>query len=85
MAVILASEWGPDPGLFKLLGFPDGSVVKNPPANAGDTVRSLSREYPLEKETSNPSSIFAWEIPPTEEPGRLWSMELQRSLTQLSN
>ena len=40
--------------LFKLLGFPDGSVVENPPANAGDTVQSLSWEYPLEKETGNP-------------------------------
>ena len=44
--------------LFKLLVFPDGSVVKNPPANAGDTVQSLSREYPLEKETGNPLQYF---------------------------
>ena len=41
-------------------------------------VRSLSREDPLEKETPTHSSILAWEIPWTEEPGRLQSMGLQR-------
>ena len=34
-------------------------------------VRSLGREDPLEKEMAAHSSIFAWEIPQTEEPGRL--------------
>ena len=53
------------------MGFPGGSVVKNPPANAGDTVLSLCREDPLEKEMANHSSILAWEIPWTEEPGGL--------------
>jgi len=47
--------------------FPGGSVVKNPPANAGD----MSREDPLGKETATHSSILAWEIPSTEEPGGL--------------
>ena len=41
-------------------------------------VRFLGREYPLEKEMANPSSILAWETPWTEEPGGLQSMELQR-------
>ena len=41
-------------------------------------VRSLSREDPLEKETATHSSILAWEIPWTEEPGGLQSMGLQR-------
>ena len=41
-------------------------------------VGSLGREYPLEKEMANPSSILAWKTPWTEEPGGLQSMELQR-------
>ena len=53
------------------MGFPRGSVVKNPPANAGDRVQSLSREDPLEKEMASDSSILAWEIPWTREPGGL--------------
>ena len=47
-------------------------VVKNPPANAGDTelwVRSLGQEDPLEKEMATHSSILAWRMPWTEEPG----------------
>ena len=44
------------------MNFPGGSVVKNPPANAGDTVWSLGEEDPLEKEMATYSSIFAWEI-----------------------
>ena len=45
-------------------------------------VQSLGREDPLEKEMSMHSSILAWRIPWTEEPGGLRSMELQ-SQTQL--
>ena len=41
-------------------------------------VRSLSWEDSLEQETATHSSILAWEILLTEEPGRLQSMELQR-------
>ena len=41
-------------------------------------VRSLGQEDPLEKEVATHSSIFAWEIPWTEEPGRLQSMGSQR-------
>ena len=37
-------------------------------------VPSLGQEDPLEKEMAIYSSIFAWRIPWTEEPGRLWSM-----------
>ena len=51
-------------------------VVKNPPANAGD-VRDLGSipgsEDPLEKEMATHSSILAWRIPWTEEPGGLQS------------
>ena len=41
-------------------------------------VRSLGQEDPLEKGVAIPSSILAWEIPRTEEPGRLQSMGSQR-------
>ena len=41
-------------------------------------VQSLGWEDPLEKEMTTHSSIFAWRIPWTEEPGRLRSMGLQR-------
>ena len=61
--------------------FPDGTVVKNLPTNAGDTemqVQSLGWENPLEQEITTHSSILAWEIPWTEEPGGLQSMGLQR-------
>ena len=41
-------------------------------------VRSLGGEDPLEKEPATHSSILAWEIPWTEEPGRLQSVSSQR-------
>jgi len=51
--------------------FSGGSVVKNPPANAGDSGSIPGLEDPLEKEMATHSSILAWEIRWTEEPGRL--------------
>ena len=100
------------------LSFPGDPVVKNLPANAGDTgsipgserspgggnvtrssilgtslvaqmvkrlptmqetwVQSLGRKDLLEKEMATHSSILAWKIPWTEEPGRLQSMGSQR-------
>ena len=48
-------------------------------------VQSLGQEDPLEKEMANHSSILAWEIPQTEEPGGLQSMGSQQSQTQFSN
>ena len=54
-----------------------GSVVKNLPASAGDTVQSLVQEDPLEKEMATCSSILAWRTPWTEKPGGLQSMVLQ--------
>ena len=62
-------------------------MVKNPPANAGDTRGAGSIpgfEDPLEKGMATHSSILAWKIPWTEEPGGLPSVESQ-SQTQLSN
>ena len=56
------------------ISFPGGSVVKAPPVNAGhagDLVRSLGWENPLEKEMATHSSILAWKIPWTEKPGGL--------------
>ena len=53
------------------MGFPAGSVVKNPLANAGDTGSVLGSGDPLEKEMATHSSILAWEVPWTEEPGGL--------------
>ena len=40
-------------------------------------IRSLGGEDPLEKGMGTHSGILAWEIPWTEEPGRLWSMGSQ--------
>ena len=55
-------------------------VVKNLPAMQETWVQSLSWKDPLEKEMATYSSILAWEIPLTEDPGGLQSMGLQ-SLT----
>ena len=55
-------------------GFPGGSVVKNPPANSGDMGSILIWEDRLQKDKATHSGIVAWEIPWTEEPGRLQSM-----------
>ena len=52
---------------------------KNSPAKQEKRVQSLGREDPLEKERATHSSILAWEIPWTEEPGRLQSMGSQKS------
>ena len=56
-----------------LSGFPGGLVVKNLPANVGD-VGSISGSGRSPGEGNTCSSIFAWEIPWTEEPGGLQSM-----------
>ena len=60
------------------MGFPCGSVVKKPPANAGD-MGSIprSRRSPGEG-NGNPFYYSCWEIPWTEEPGGLQSMGSQR-------
>ena len=53
-------------------------TVKNLPATQETQVRSLGREDPLEKGTATHSSILAWRIPWTEEPGGLQSTGSQR-------
>ena len=46
-------------------------MVKNLPATRETWVQSLGQEDPLKKEMATHSSIRAWKIPQTEEPGRL--------------
>ena len=48
-------------------------------------VQSLGQEDPLQKEMATHSSILAWEIPWTEEPGGLESKGLQKSWTRLND
>ena len=55
--------------------------VKNLPAMQETWVQFLGRGDPLEKEVATHSSIFAWRIPWTEEPGRLQSTRSQESDT----
>ena len=52
-------------------------VVKNPLADAGSQ-ETLDQEDPLEEGMATHSSILAWRIPWTEEPGGLQSIESQR-------
>ena len=61
-------------------GFPGGSDGKESACNAGD----LGWQDPLEEGMATPSSILAWRIPWTEEPGRLQSM-VAKSWTRLSD
>ena len=53
-------------------------MVKSLPAMRETQVRSLGQEDPVEKEMATHSSILAWRIPWTEEPGGLQSMQSQR-------
>ena len=53
-------------------------MVKNLPAMQEIQVQSLGQEDPLEKGMSTHSSILAWRIPQTEEPGGRQAMGLQR-------
>ena len=52
--------------------------LKRLPPMSETRVRSLGRKDPLEKEMATHSSILAWRIPWTEEPGRLQSTGSQR-------
>ena len=54
-------------------------MIKNPPANAGGSGSIPSQEDAREKEMATHSSILAWKIPWTEEPGGLKSMGSQRA------
>ena len=69
--VICLSHW-------HLTWIPVAQMVKNLPVMQETWVQSLGWEDPLEKIMATHSSILAWRIPWTEEPGRLQSMGLQR-------
>ena len=60
------------------MGFLGGSDVKNLPAVQETWVRFLGWEDPLEEEMATHSSVLAWEIPWTGEPGGLQSLGSQR-------
>ena len=57
-------------------------MVECLPAMWETWVQSLGKEDPLEKEMTTHSSILAWKIPWTEDPGRLQSMGLQTDMTE---
>ena len=57
-------------------------TVKNPPSMKETWVQSLGQEDPLEKGVATHSSVPAWEIPWTEEPGGLQSTGSQKSWTR---
>ena len=88
MATSTAADPAPSPshiswGSLFHLASQVAPVVKNPPANAGDAemrVPSLGLEDPLEKEMVTHSSILAWKITWTEEPGELQSMGVTKEL-----
>ena len=60
-------------------------MVKNLPAMQETWVQSLGREDPLEKRMSTHSSIPAWRIPWTEEPGRVTIHGVAKSWTRLND
>ena len=68
--------WGFD---GQRVGFLVVQTEKNLPTVQETRVRSLGREDPLEKEMATHSTILAWEIPWTEEPGGLQPMGLQKA------
>ena len=58
-------------------GLPRWLRDKESACQAGEEVQCLGQEDPLEKEMATHSSVLAWRIPWTEEPGGRQSMELQ--------
>ena len=76
-----------EPGLSSHLGFPGGKVVKNLPANAGetrDTASMLGSGRSPGGGKATHSSILAWKIPRTEEPGGLHWTQLSTAQQLLS-
>ena len=82
MSACNAGDLGLIPGSGRSTGERKGclvaQMVKHLSAMQETRVRCLGWEDPLEKEMAVHSSILAWRIPWTEEPGRLQSMGLQR-------
>ena len=71
-------------GIFVLGASMVAQMVKNLPAMWETRVLSLSQEDPLEKEMATHSSILAWKIPWTEEPGGATVHGVAKSWTRLS-
>ena len=65
--------------LYIFRGFSGGTLVKNSLAVQEMRVQSLGQEDPLEEEMATHSSILAWKITWTDEPGGLQSIGLQRA------
>ena len=65
--------------------FPSGSVVKNPPTNAGDTVSILGLGRSPGEGNGNPLQYSSREVPGTEKPGGLQSIGSKKNWTQFSN
>ena len=63
---------------YCLSGLPKWLMVKNPPSTQKTWIQSLGQEDPLKEEMATHSSILAWRISWTEEPGELQSMGSQR-------
>ena len=66
----------------KSLGFPSGSIVKNPPAKQEMRVRSLGREDALGEGLPTHSRTLACRMPRTEEPGGLPVRRVTKSWTE---
>ena len=71
--------------VWHYMGFPGGSVVKNPPASAGDVDSIPVWKDPREKEMATHSSSVAQEIPWPEESGGLQSIGSKKCQTQFSD
>jgi len=69
----------PNDSAMTILGLPWCQMVKNPPVMRETWVRFLGQEDPLEKRKATPSSVLAWRIPWTQEPGGLQSLGPQRA------
>ena len=78
---LCAHTVGQKVGHFEWQGFPGGLDGKDLPAMQETQVQSLGQEDPLEKGMTTHSSIPAWRIPWTEEPGELQCMGSQESDT----
>ena len=85
-----SAQWGQNRGRMRMVQredachltknlacFPGGSDIKSLPSMRENRVRSLSRKIPWTKGMATHSSILAWRIPWTEDPGRLQSMVSQ--------
>ena len=68
------------------MGLPSDSAIKNLPAKQELQVQSLGQEDSLEEGMASHSSILAWRIPWTEEPGGLYTVHgVAKSCSQLND